>query len=98
MLLLATTAAPSEDLSALGKLHHDCVSEATEFEEKTKSRAEELKALATAKNIIKEATSGAASQSHGFLRLASKISSRSDLVSPATRQTFSPRSRDWPKT
>merc|ERR1712070_1059061 len=78
--LEVTTTALNEDLSALGKLHHDCMSKATEFEEETKSRAEELKALATAKKIIKEATSGAASQSYGFLQMASKISSRSDLV------------------
>merc|ERR1719198_24529 len=80
--LEVTTKALNEDLSALGKLHHDCMSKASEFEEETKSRGEELKALATAKKIIKEATSGAASQSYGFLQLAkSRITSKTDLVS-----------------
>merc|ERR1719486_1129213 len=49
---------------------------AEEFELSTKSRGEELNALATAKKIIKEATGGAAEQSYGlsqvsFLQLAS---------------------------
>merc|ERR1719450_53692 len=57
--LEVTTKALNEDLAALGKLHHDCMSKASEFEAETKSRGEELKALATAKKIIKEATSGA---------------------------------------
>jgi len=77
-----TTKALNEDLNALGKLHHDCMSKAQEFEEETKSRAEELKALATAKGIIKEATGGAASQSYGFLQLSkSRITSEATLVS-----------------
>merc|ERR1712238_485642 len=37
--------------------HHDCMTKAANFEAETKSRGEELKALATAKKIIKEATS-----------------------------------------
>jgi len=69
----------NEDLSALGKLHHDCMSKAQEFEAEVTSRGEELKALATAKKIIKETTSGAADQSYGFLQV-SKIQSRSDLA------------------
>merc|ERR1719174_2233976 len=64
-----TQKALNEDLSALGKLHHDCMSKAQEFEAETTSRGEELKALATAKKIIKETTSGAAGQSYGFLQL-----------------------------
>jgi len=69
----------NEDLSALGKLHHDCMSKAQEFEAEVTSRGEELKALATAKKIIKETTSGAAGQSYGFLQV-SRIMSRSDLA------------------
>jgi len=67
--LEVTQKALNEDLSALGKLHHDCMSKAQEFEAETTSRGEELKALATAKKIIKETTSGAAGQSYGFLQL-----------------------------
>ena len=66
----------NEDLSALGKLHHDCMSKAQEFEAEVTSRGEELKALATAKKIIKETTTGAADQSYGFLQ----IQSSSDLA------------------
>merc|ERR1719399_1561351 len=47
------------------------MSKASDFEAETTSRGEELKALATAKKIIKETTSGAASQSYGFLQTSS---------------------------
>jgi len=67
----------NEDLAALGKLHHDCMAKASEFEAEVASRGEELKALATAKKIIKDTTSGAVAQT--FLQL-SKIQSRSDLA------------------
>eukprot|EP00972_Heterocapsa_arctica_P060163 8874299-Heterocapsa_arctica.AAC.1 len=49
------------DITALADLHHDCMSKAEEFEQETKSRAEELAAIAKAKEIIVETTSGAAS-------------------------------------
>merc|ERR1719440_1808749 len=39
---------------------------AEDFEAETKRRGEELKALATAKKVIVEATSGAADQSYGL--------------------------------
>merc|ERR1740117_281553 len=69
-----TSADLAEDLSTLGSLHHDCMTKANEFETETKSRGEELKALATAKKIVIEATSLAQTS---FLQ----ISTRSDLVS-----------------
>jgi len=69
-----TTADLEEDISTLGSLHHDCMTKANEFETETKSRGEELKALATAKKIVIEATSLAQTS---FLQ----ISTRSDLVS-----------------
>merc|ERR1719215_672480 len=47
----------AEDVAAKATLHHDCMTRASNFEAETKSRGEELKALATAKKIIKEATS-----------------------------------------
>jgi len=56
----------SEDVKALAELHHNCMTKASDFEAETTSRGEELKALATAKKIIKETTGGAASQSYGF--------------------------------
>jgi len=68
-----TSADLADDLSTLGSLHHDCMTKANEFETETKSRGEELKALATAKKIVIEATSLAQTS---FLQ----ISTRSDLV------------------
>merc|ERR1719230_394075 len=53
-----------EDIKALAELHHNCMTKAEEYEEETKSRGEELKALATAKKIIVETTGGAADQSY----------------------------------
>merc|ERR1719359_2263845 len=57
---------------------------AEDFEAETRSRGEELKALATAKKIITETTSGAADQSYletSFLQTSrSKLSSGADLA------------------
>merc|ERR1719172_523077 len=49
----------AEDTKDLATLHQDCMKGAEDFEAETKSRGEELKALATAKKIIVEARSGA---------------------------------------
>jgi len=57
----------AEDKNALGGLHQECMTKAEDFEAETRSRGEELAALAKAKEIIIEATGGAAS----FLQLAS---------------------------
>merc|ERR1719247_2709042 len=51
---------------------------AEDFEAETKSRGEELKALATAKKVIVEATSGASDLSYGFLQTG--MSSGADLA------------------
>merc|ERR1719324_1738045 len=61
----------AEDVKDLSALHHQCLTEATNFEEATKSRGEELKALATAKKIIQESTGGAVSQSYGLAQTES---------------------------
>merc|ERR1719456_61297 len=66
----------AEDIATKATLHQDCMSAAEEFELATKSRGEELNALATAKKIIQESTGGAAGQSYGlnqvsFLQVAS---------------------------
>jgi len=68
------------DITALADLHHDCMSKAEEFEQETKSRAEELAAIAKAKEIIVETTSGAASQSYSLVQVASKITSKAGLA------------------
>jgi hypothetical protein len=74
-----TSKALAEDIKELQGLHHNCMTKAEEFEAETKSRGEELKALATAKKIIKEATGAALDQTTSFLQ-TSKLSSQADLA------------------
>merc|ERR1740133_294773 len=62
-----------EDEKVLAELHSDCMEKASDFEAETTSRGEELKALATAKKLIKEATSLA--QVSSFLQTAQQTSS-----------------------
>merc|ERR1719361_2020278 len=57
----ATSKELAADTSALSDLHEECMTKAQDFEAETKSRGEELAALAKAKEIIIEATGGAAS-------------------------------------
>merc|ERR1719359_1148774 len=64
-----TTADLNEDVSTLAGIHHDCMTKASEFELEVKSRGEELKALATAKKIVIEATSLAQTS---FLQLSTR--------------------------
>merc|ERR1719189_2268388 len=64
------------DVKAKGGLHQACMAKATAFEAETRSRGEELAALAKAKAIIKEATSGAALDQLSFVQLSLITSSR----------------------
>merc|ERR1719183_1669958 len=66
----ATSKDLAEDIASKRTLHQDCMTAAEEFELATKSRGEELTALATAKKVIKEATGGAAGQSYGLSQLS----------------------------
>merc|ERR1712085_169871 len=75
--LEVTTKDLAEDVSAKATLHHDCMTKAANFEAETKSRGEELKALATARKIIKEATSLA---QVSFVQIASQLSTDADLA------------------
>jgi chromosome segregation ATPase len=68
--LSVTSKALAEDEKALGELHHNCMSKANDFEAEVQSRGEELKALATAKKIIKETTGGASAQQYDFLQMS----------------------------
>lgn len=77
--LEVTSKALAEDVNELQGLHHNCMTKAEEFEAETKSRGEELKALATAKKIIKEATGTALDQTASFLQ-TSRLSSQADLT------------------
>jgi chromosome segregation ATPase len=86
------------DIKDLSELHHECLTEATNFEESTKSRGEELKALATAKKIIQESTGGAVEQSYGlaqtsFLQVAAKNGETFQAVSMVRRLALSLRSQ-----
>lgn len=63
------------DVDDLAGLHHNCMTKANEYEAETKSRGEELKALAEAKKVITEATSFEQS----FVQV-SKISSHTELA------------------
>merc|ERR1719157_394806 len=60
----------AEDIKTKGTLHQDCMSAAEEFELATKSRGEELNALAQAKKVIKETTGGAAGQSYALSQVS----------------------------
>jgi len=75
-----TSKALAEDIKELQGLHHNCMTKAEEFEAETKSRGEELKALATAKKIIKEATGAALAQTEDSFLQTSKLSSQADLA------------------
>jgi len=68
--LEVTTKALNEDKADLAGLHHECMTKASAYETEVSSRGEELKALATAKKIIKEATSLAQTDS-SFVQLVS---------------------------
>merc|ERR1711953_1311491 len=60
----------AEDVTALSELHHECLSKAQDYEAETKSRGEELTAIATAKKTIQETTAGAADLSYGFSQVS----------------------------
>jgi len=67
----------AEDVKALEKLHHECLTEATGFEESTSSRGEELKALAEAKKTVESTTGAAEKETYGlaqtsFLQVAAR--------------------------
>jgi hypothetical protein len=71
----------AEDIKTKSTLHSDCMTAAEEFEMATKSRGEELSALATAKKVIKETTGGAAEQTFGLNQVSLlQISSSADLA------------------
>lgn len=64
--LAVTSKELEEDLTTKEDLHQNCLSKAQDFELETKSRAEELKALADAKKVLKESTGGADDIAYGF--------------------------------
>merc|ERR550514_1302506 len=70
----------AEDIKELAGLHHNCMTRAQEYEDETKSRGEELAALAKAKQIIKEAVALPQTDSEVSFLQMSKLSTSSDLA------------------
>jgi len=79
--LAVTSKDLAEDIKSLAELHHDCMTKANEFEEETKSRGEELHALAEAKKVISEATGGAEALSYSLSQLSLLQESKSAVSS-----------------
>jgi len=80
--LAATSSDLAADENTKATLHHNCMTKASTFEAETKSRGEELKALAEAKKVIQEATGGAALAQASFLQTdRSRLTSGADLAS-----------------
>merc|ERR1719428_1825618 len=67
--LSATSTDLASDEDTKAQLHADCMEKAKTFEAEQKSRGEELKALAEAKKVLEETTSGAASQTYSLVQL-----------------------------
>merc|ERR1719393_647714 len=80
--LADTTKGLAEDNKALATASSTCMTVAADHEATVKSRTEELTAIATAKKILSETSSGAVSQSYSFVQVAShsKLQSRTDLA------------------
>merc|ERR1719364_8694 len=78
----------AEDTATKKTLHQDCMDASEELEMATKSRGEELKALATAKKVITEATGGAAAQSYDFNQISFLQTDRMHVNSGADLAKF----------
>merc|ERR1719162_2105869 len=90
--LAVTSKDLAADVKSLADLHSECMTKAQKFEAATKSRDEELKALAEAKRVISESTGGVGSgeaaeaQTYGleqvsFLQLTrSRLTTGADLA------------------
>jgi chromosome segregation ATPase len=82
--LAETVKGLGEDEKSLETASSTCMSVAADHEATVKSRAEELTAIATAKKILGETTSGAESQSYSLLQIGanavSRLETRADLA------------------
>merc|ERR1719443_2315992 len=78
----------AEAMKVLGELHRDCMEKAEDFEAATKSRGEELKALAEAEKVISEKTSGAESITYGLAQVSLLQVSRLQLSTGADLAKF----------
>merc|ERR1719361_1250297 len=67
------------DIAALADTHKSCMTTAEDFEAATRSRDEELRALAEAKKVLKEKTGGAEELSYGLNQMSLlQVTSRTD--------------------
>lgn len=81
--LSVTSKALAEDQKNLGQTHQDCMTKAEEFESETKSRAQEVTALAAAKKAVSEMATAAGDVVYSsFLQTNSHsaLTSRADLA------------------
>lgn len=83
--LAVTKKALAEDLKALDELHHGCMEQSEDFQLETKTRSEEMSALATAKKVVLEMTGGAEKQIYDkettFLQIHhTRLTSDADLA------------------
>jgi len=78
----------STDTEALADLHRDCMTKAQDYEAATKSRDEEVKALAEAKKVIQESTGGAEKSVYGLSQVSLVQLGRSKLASSADLARF----------
>jgi len=74
--LAATTKDLADGKAALDTVNTDCRTTAEDHAASVKGRAEELAALAQAKEILASTTSGAVSQTYSFVQLSQKSNSR----------------------
>eukprot|EP00429_Kryptoperidinium_foliaceum_P014023 CAMPEP_0176041624 /NCGR_PEP_ID=MMETSP0120_2-20121206/20647_1 /TAXON_ID=160619 /ORGANISM="Kryptoperidinium foliaceum, Strain CCMP 1326" /LENGTH=685 /DNA_ID=CAMNT_0017375027 /DNA_START=55 /DNA_END=2112 /DNA_ORIENTATION=+ len=73
---------------AKAQLHQSCLMRATDYEAETKSRGEELKAIAEAKRALQENTAGAEATSYGGASFLQVISHRSAISSAVDLANF----------
>lgn len=78
--LSETTKALANSKNALETTSTTCMTVAADHEATMKGRAEELNAIATARKILQETSSGAVSQTYSFFQLGSSLRTRADLA------------------
>lgn len=78
----------AEDEATRATLQQDCMAKANDFEAESKSRAEELAAIAKATEIIKEKAGGAADVAYGLTQASFLQVSRSRLETGADLANF----------
>eukprot|EP00429_Kryptoperidinium_foliaceum_P015088 CAMPEP_0176037292 /NCGR_PEP_ID=MMETSP0120_2-20121206/18474_1 /TAXON_ID=160619 /ORGANISM="Kryptoperidinium foliaceum, Strain CCMP 1326" /LENGTH=641 /DNA_ID=CAMNT_0017370681 /DNA_START=79 /DNA_END=2000 /DNA_ORIENTATION=+ len=87
--LTVTSNELSADDKALGDLHHECMTKAEDFEAETKSRGEELSALAKAKEVLVANVGGAEELSYGLNQVSLlQVSTGSQITTKAALAQF----------